>query len=130
MKKTLDQAFHFKNGGSDEVWRIKVFRTEQSAIILVTCGRVGMRLRTTFLPIRSQFSSCESDAMARIATKRMKGYIRLPLEAFDTLSPRQRKNTTTGPPVYSTTPTVQTKTQAPPLNMGVLLNVDPSGWFF
>ncbi len=136
MKRTIDQAFHLKNGWSDKVWRIKVFKTERNAKILVTYGRVGMMSRTTFLPVRSQFSSCESDAMARIAEKRMKGYIRIPLGAFDALSSRQSQNTTTGPPVHSTTSTptlkqtVPTKTQAQPLNVGVLPNADPSEWFF
>jgi len=56
MKRTIDQAFHLKNEWSDKVWRIKVFKTERNAKILVTYGRVGMMSRTTFLPVRSQFS--------------------------------------------------------------------------
>ncbi len=128
----IDQAFHLKTETSEKIWRIRVFRSGEIEAINITYGQVGKRLRTISPCLQTEFATRLSEALARIREKERKGYIRIPLGAFEALSRRRHTTTDAGSPVYSTTskPMGQAKKRTRRLDVGVLLNADPSKWFF
>lgn len=126
----IDRAFHFRDKESDKVWRIQVFGSGNTEEIQITYGRVGKELRVMRPLPNPRFATRTSEALDRVSDKKSKGYIRIPLKAFDAL--QRHAHTSTESFVHSTTqkPTVRAKGQVHRLDVGVLLNADPSKWFF